>query len=80
MQIDKHMNWETHIGQITPKLSMVCYAVRYMCYLTNIGWLLMIYYAYFHAVMTYGIMFWGSSTDVKRVFKFQKKAVGIMMG
>jgi hypothetical protein len=77
MQIDEHMNWKTHIGQKTPKLSSARYAIRCMYYVTNTDSLQMMYYAYFHSVM-YGIIFWGSSTDVKRVFKLQKKTVRIM--
>jgi len=32
----------------------------------------MIYFAYFHAVMEYGI-FWGDSVESKRIFQQQKK-------
>jgi hypothetical protein len=80
MQIDKHMNWKTHIGQITPKLSSACYEIACMYHLTNIDSLVMINYSYFHSILTLGIIFWGFSTDVKWVFRLQKKAVRIMMG
>jgi hypothetical protein len=76
----EHMNWKTHIGQITPKLSSAFYALSCMYHLTDIDSLLVIYYAYFHSIMTYSIIFWGSSTDVKRVFKLKKKSVRIMIG
>ena len=33
----------------------------------------MIYFAYFHAVMEYGITFWGNSVENKRIFQKQKK-------
>jgi hypothetical protein len=33
----------------------------------------MIYFAYFHAVMEYGIIFWGDSVECKRIFQKQKK-------
>jgi IS1 family transposase len=39
-----------------------------------------IYYAYFHSLMKYGIIFWGNSTDSKKVFTLQKKIVRIMLG
>jgi hypothetical protein len=79
MHIDKHMNWKTHTGPKTPKLSCACYATRCTYHLTNTDSLIIIYYAYFLSILTYGIIFWGSSTDVKTVFKLQKKAVRIMM-
>jgi hypothetical protein len=39
-----------------------------------------IYYAYLHYLMKYGIIFWGNSTDSKKVFTLQKKTVRIMVG
>jgi hypothetical protein len=40
----------------------------------------MIYYAYFHSVMEFGIPFWGVSVDSKKIFLQQKRAVRIMTG
>ena len=34
----------------------------------------MIYFAYFHSIMSYGIIFWGNSTDNDVIFKLQKKS------
>jgi hypothetical protein len=39
-----------------------------------------IYYSYFHSVMNYGLLFWGSSTESIKIFKLQKKMIRIMMG
>jgi hypothetical protein len=33
----------------------------------------MIYFAYFHAVMQYGIILWGDSVESKRLFQNNKK-------
>jgi hypothetical protein len=47
----------------------------------NINTLKMIYFAYFHSVMQFGISFWGVSTDSKKVFFLQqKRVVRIMTG
>jgi hypothetical protein len=35
----------------------------------------MIYFAYFHSIMSYGIIFWGNSTDSVEIFKLQKRAI-----
>jgi hypothetical protein len=40
----------------------------------------LVYFAYFHAIMSYGIIFWGNSTDSKKVFYIQKRIIRIMAG
>jgi hypothetical protein len=57
LQIDNHLNWKNHIDQIVPKLSGACYAVRSMSHVSNTVTLKAIYFAYFHSIMKYGIIF-----------------------
>jgi hypothetical protein len=63
--IDKHLNWKTHIEQMIPKLSSACYAVRSMFHFSTKDSLRMIYFAYFHSIMKYGIIFWESHAEEK---------------
>jgi hypothetical protein len=46
----------------------------------NLNTLKLIYFAYFHSVMEFGILFWGVSVESKKVFLQQKKAIRIMTG
>jgi len=39
-----------------------------------------IYYSYFHSIMTYGLIFRGNSSDSIKIFRLQKKIIIIMMG
>jgi hypothetical protein len=39
-----------------------------------------VYFAYVHCVVKYGIIFWGKSTNMERVFLLQKRILRIMMG
>jgi len=39
----------------------------------------MIYYAYFHSEVTYGLLFWGNSSHSTKVFRLQMKTIRIMM-
>jgi len=38
------------------------------------------YHSLSHAVMTYGIIFWGNSSHSIQVFRMQKNAIRIIMG
>jgi len=40
----------------------------------------MIYHSLFHAVISYGIIFWGNSSHSIQVLRMQKKAIRIIMG
>jgi hypothetical protein len=78
--VDNTLTWKQHIDTIIPKLNNACYIIR-RCklYLSHTA-LKMVYYAFFHSVMSYGLIFWGNSTNSKCVFKLQKKAIRIIMG
>jgi len=59
LEIDKHMNWRNHIVHMLPKSCSACYAIRCMYNFSNIERIKIIYYAYFHSIMMYGMVFWG---------------------
>ena len=40
----------------------------------------MIYYSYFHTVMTYGLLFWGHSSNSMKIFVLQNQIIRIIMG
>lgn len=80
LELDNNMNWKKHVLKILPKLSRACYAVRVMYPFSSLSTLKMIYYAYFHTRIQYGIIFWGNSTESKKVFLAQKEVIRIMTG
>ena len=57
LQIGNHINWNNFIEEMTRKLSGACYAVRSIIHFSNINTLNSVYYAYFHSVIKYGIIF-----------------------
>jgi hypothetical protein len=76
--IDNTLSWKQHIDTITPKLNKTCYIIRRSkLRLSHIA-LKMVCYAFFHSVMSYGLIFWGNSTN--SVFKLQKRFIRILMG
>jgi len=50
--INNNLSWKTNIECIKSKLSSTCYAVRSVKPFLTINTLKMIYYSYFHSVMT----------------------------
>jgi hypothetical protein len=65
VQIDNHLNLKNHTDVMVPKLSRACYAIRSMSHISSTDTLKSIYFAYFHFIMTHGIIFWGNSPTVK---------------
>jgi hypothetical protein len=64
--IDNTLSLKQRIDTITPKLNKTSDIIRRSkLYLSN-GALEMVYYALCHSVMSYGLIFWGNSTKLKR--------------
>jgi len=53
-------SWNNHIDLLVKKLSKACYIIRNAKTYMSAPSLKMIYYAFFHSVMSYGIIFWGN--------------------
>ena len=79
MTVDNTLSWKQYFDTITPKLNKACIITRSKLYLSNDA-LKMVYYAFFHSVMSYGLIFLGNSTHSKCVFKLHKRAIRIIMG
>jgi hypothetical protein len=58
--IETNLFWRTHIDKLLLKLGTVCYVLRTLKSYMSRDVLIMIYYAYFHSILTYGIIFWGN--------------------
>ena len=67
------LSWNHHIDLLMKKLSTACYIIRndktHMSALS----LKVIYYSFFHSVMSYGIIFWGNSSHSCINFRIQKR-------
>jgi hypothetical protein len=80
MILDNTISWKNHIGSLKGKLNKACYIIRKSKQFLSIAALKMVYYAFFHSKITYGLIFWGNSTSNVQVFKLQKRVVRIMIG
>jgi hypothetical protein len=59
-------------------LSTAGFVIRQLFYVLNLETLRMAYFAYFHSIFRYGIIFWGNATNSYKVFKLQKRVIRIM--
>ena len=73
------VSWKDHITQLIPKLGKACYVLRCIGPFMSQDAFKSVYYSYFHSLITYGIIFWGTSHS-SHIFQLQKKAVRIIMG
>jgi hypothetical protein len=74
IHLDNHLNWNNHIDQIIRKLSAACYAVRQMYHFVNQNTLKSIYFAYFHSVVKYGIIFGVIHPTARRSSLYKRKS------
>jgi hypothetical protein len=78
LTLDSMLSWSEHIAALTTKLNKACFAIRTVKPYMTSKVLRTIYYSYFHSIMTYGIIFWGSSYLSNNIFKIQKRAIRIL--
>ena len=78
LTIDNTLSWKEHVAELTSKLNKACYAIRVIKPFMTLKVLKMIYFAYVHSVLTYGIIFWGNSHHSDSIFKIQKRIMRII--
>jgi len=67
--------WRTHIDTIIPTLRSATFALRVIKPFLSQYSLKMVYYSYFHSVMTYGLIFWWNSHYSNIIFRLQKRII-----
>jgi hypothetical protein len=80
INIANTLSWKNHIDSLIPKLSSACYAIGAIKPFINQETLLMVYYAYFHSVIHYGIIFRAISSHAINVFYLKRRTVRIITG
>jgi hypothetical protein len=70
--IDDSLPWKAHIDQMMSKFNTPCFVIRTIQAITSQETVRMVYFAYVHSVMRYGIIFWGNQTHSERVLKSKR--------
>ena len=76
--LDNMLNWMKYSSELTSKLNQACYAIWAVKSLLSTKVQILIYFAYFHSVLCYGLIFWGNSPIAKKIFKIQKTVIRII--
>lgn len=78
--IDDKFRWTEHISYVCKRLSSACYALRILRSITSFSTLKTVYHAYVVSILRYGLVVWGNSNEISRVFVLQKRALRTLLG
>jgi len=78
LTVDDTLSWKHHIEQALNTMCTACYALRNTKHIAPIDMLRVIYFAHIHSIISYGIIFWGSSSYTNKLFILQKKIIRII--
>lgn len=80
LTLDSKLTWAIHINELSGKLSSAAYAVRKIRELSDVKTARIVYFSYFHSLMSYGILLWGNAANANSIFVLQKRAVRSIYG
>ena len=80
LTLDNSLSWINNIEAIIPKMSAPTFARRIVQPFMSSDPLKLIYYSYFHSILTYRIIFWGNTPHSTAIFRMRKRIIGIMVG
>jgi len=78
LTIDDALSWKTHRDQMMSKWNTACFVIRTIQAIMSLETLRMVYFAYIHSIISYGIILGGNQPFSDKIFKIQKKAIRII--
>ncbi|KAI5640631.1 reverse transcriptase (RNA-dependent DNA polymerase) domain-containing protein [Phthorimaea operculella] len=78
--LDKQIKWTNQVDEICSRVNRFVYALKRLRNITNKKTAVTAYHAYVQSVLRYGLIFWGSSSCIGRVFVSQKKCIRAICG
>uniref|UniRef100_A0A8D8Z6E5 Uncharacterized protein n=1 Tax=Cacopsylla melanoneura TaxID=428564 RepID=A0A8D8Z6E5_9HEMI len=74
------MRWRTHMQALSSRLASAVFALRSIRRNIDSVTSLNAYFAYFHSIISYAILFWGFTAGTGDILILQKKAVRAVFG
>lgn len=78
LNIDNHLNWKLHVDLVCARLERYVFALKRIRQNVSVDAALAAYHGYVSSVLSYGLILWGNSVEVERVFKIQKRCVRVI--
>ncbi len=78
LNLDNKLTWNSHIKKISGKISYALFILNRIKNILPHSALKTLYYSLIHSNLNYGILAWGSSPSINKLFKLQKKALRII--
>lgn len=80
VQIDPLLRWHEHVDGVASRLRRGLFALRRLSGSVSGPVLRTAYFALFHSILSYAILAWGHTTQLKRIFGLQRAAVRVLAG
>ena len=77
IQMDKHFTWNNHVLGICKKVAKSLFTLNKVKKYLPSNIMLTLYYTLVHSHLNYGIIAWGNSKFITKLFQLQKKAIRI---
>lgn len=79
VEVDSKLSFECHVNSTISKLNKVCYSIRNIRSSVDFAVLRVYYFAHVQSILSYGLIFWGSSVHARKVFTAQKNIIRCML-
>lgn len=73
--LDKNFSWKPQINKKCKMINSFVYPIRRLAAVVNKETALIAYHGYVASVLRYGLLLWGNSYDIERLFISQKKCI-----
>jgi len=79
LQLDGQLSWNHHINYLLYKLSSVSSIRRKLSHILYIQTVRTVYFRHFHPLVNHGIIFWGNTSSMHKVFLTPEKILKTML-
>lgn len=78
--LDEHCTWVPHVQNVCTKISRFIYVLYRIRKIADKNIALLAYYGYVESVLRYGLVIWGNSTEISKLFIIQKRCIRAIEG